>query len=100
MLHASIPPFLICTALNSLSNPQAKFRQLGQRDILAGIQRAKYLGHGHADLIHEFPPPTMQQPPAKREIATIGLKVIAESLGEIVIIVLETDGSGIGGRGG
>ena len=86
-----IPPFKLGTALNDLADSQGTLGQLGQGDIFTGVQRTKDFRDGDTDLVHHFFPPAMQQPPAKSEIAAIGLKVISESLCEIIIVVLETD---------
>lgn len=42
----------------------------------------------------------MKQPPAEREIPAIRLGVVAQSLGQVVIIILQADGRVVGRRRG
>ena len=94
-------PLLLGLALDPFSDFQRQLGQFRQRDILPGVERAEDLGHGRLYLRHEILPATVQEPPAERQISPIGLKVIAQRLREVIVVmVLQADRRGIGrGRG-
>lgn len=88
----NLPSLLLRTTLNILPDLQRKLRQPRQRDIFARVKRAEDLGDCRPNLLHQFPPTPVKQPPAEGKIAPIGFKVISKCLSQIIIImVLKAD---------
>lgn len=85
------PSLFLRISFHLLPDLQSQVRQCRQADVLARVQRTESLLHCWLDSRHQLLPSPMQQPPTKSKIAPIGLKVIAQCLCQIIIVVFQAD---------
>lgn len=92
MLQACSPSFLFCVPLDFLPNLQSQVGQLGQTDIVAGVQRTEDVFNGRLYSLHQLFPSAVKQPPTECKVSPIRFKVIAQGLCHVVIMVFQADG--------
>ena len=91
--RADTPSVLFGRALNPLAHIERQLRQPRKRHVVARIDAGEDVAHGSRDPVDELRAPAVEQPPAERQIAAVGLEVVAVRVlqAAVVLVVLELD---------
>lgn len=87
----NIPSLFLSISFHLPANLKGQLRQLGETNVFTGVKGAKDLLHRRLNPCYELLPASVQQPPAESQVSPVGLKVVAEGLSQLIIVILEAD---------
>jgi hypothetical protein len=87
-LGTTIPSLFLGISFHLPANLEGQLRQLGETDIFTRVKRTEDLLHGRLNSCDQLLPASVQQPPAESQVSPVCLKVIAEGLSQLVVVIL------------